>query len=379
MRVVIATGIYPPDIGGPAFYAKHTAALLKEQGHDAVVVTYADAGASGYDGAVWVERVRRSLPTGVRHLVYWWQLMRHTRMQTDCIFALDNFSAAIPAALARVFRRVKLVCRLGGDFLWEKIIEENRTQLSYGRFYAEYDRTGKDRLIHGLSQWALRRADWIVYSTMLQSDIFCDQLGFRRDRSCVIANPIDTRVETSARNEHPWESQEILYAGRLVGFKNLSILIQAFEKIAVDFPNACLHIAGTGPQEAILREQIAKSPLSSRMQLSPGFKKEEALAVLSRARMFVLPSFTDISPNVILDCLRVGTPILVTKETGFYSQLKDRVYMIDAYSVDDIAEKIRLLMDDAALREYQQQLGAVHIQQDWDTFMSQLLSVITRL
>ncbi|MGH7855709.1 MAG: glycosyltransferase, partial [Candidatus Binatia bacterium] len=62
MRVLITTGIFPPDIGGPATYVPKIAGALQEAGHQVSVVTLGDA--SGSDGATYTFEVRR-VPRGL--------------------------------------------------------------------------------------------------------------------------------------------------------------------------------------------------------------------------------------------------------------------------------------------------------------------------
>ncbi len=40
MKIVLATGIYPPDIGGPATYSSALAEQLHAKGHDVTVIAY---------------------------------------------------------------------------------------------------------------------------------------------------------------------------------------------------------------------------------------------------------------------------------------------------------------------------------------------------
>ena len=65
MRVLIVSGIWPPDVGGPASHAPEVAAFLRERGHEVEVVTTADAQPAVE--AYPVHWVRRSLPPGARH------------------------------------------------------------------------------------------------------------------------------------------------------------------------------------------------------------------------------------------------------------------------------------------------------------------------
>src|SRR5439155_9497102 len=65
VKVLIVSGIWPPDVGGPASHAPEVAAFLRRRGHDVEVVTTADTAPAHEEYPVrWV---RRSLPPGARH------------------------------------------------------------------------------------------------------------------------------------------------------------------------------------------------------------------------------------------------------------------------------------------------------------------------
>ena len=89
MRFLIATGIYPPEIGGPAYYAKSLAEALRAKGHTVDIGTF---------GAL------KELPTGLRHFLLFLQMIP-AASQCDAVIALDTFSAALPAFFA-----AKLFC-----------------------------------------------------------------------------------------------------------------------------------------------------------------------------------------------------------------------------------------------------------------------------
>src|SRR5436309_1990560 len=66
VRVLIVSGIWPPDVGGPASHAPDVAEFLRGRGHDVEVVTTADSAPAPEEYPVrWVSR---SLPVGVRHV-----------------------------------------------------------------------------------------------------------------------------------------------------------------------------------------------------------------------------------------------------------------------------------------------------------------------
>ena len=65
MRVLIVSGIWPPDVGGPASHAPEAAAFLRRRGHDVEVVTTAARAPEPEPYPVhWISR---RLPAGARH------------------------------------------------------------------------------------------------------------------------------------------------------------------------------------------------------------------------------------------------------------------------------------------------------------------------
>lgn len=104
MKVFIATGVYPPESGGPATYTKLLEERLPVQGVEAVVLPF---------------RVVRHLPKLVRHVAYFFKCLRMAR-GADIVYALDTVSVGLPAALAALVLRKKFMVRVPGDYAWEQ-------------------------------------------------------------------------------------------------------------------------------------------------------------------------------------------------------------------------------------------------------------------
>src|SRR3989338_7421665 len=90
MKILIAAGIYPPDIGGPATYAKYLAQELTGRGHQVEVLVYT--------------RAAKRLPKGISHFVYFLKVLKLAR-QCDVILVTDPISSGFPAHLASFFAR----------------------------------------------------------------------------------------------------------------------------------------------------------------------------------------------------------------------------------------------------------------------------------
>ena len=150
MKILISTGIYPPDIGGPAQYARNLYETQKKQGHDVKVAAY---------------RWERAFPTFFRHFLFFLKIFRKG-WDADLILVLDTWSAAVPTMYACKLMRKKYIIRTGGDFLWESYVERTGDLVLFKDFYSTSlnKLSRKEKIIYKLGGNALRDASFIIYS-----------------------------------------------------------------------------------------------------------------------------------------------------------------------------------------------------------------------
>jgi glycosyltransferase involved in cell wall biosynthesis len=143
--------------------------------------------------------------------------------------------------------------------------------------------------------------------------------GIPRERFAVIANPTVT-PELAARSrepvDHPWmgsglgqerDRPVIVAVGRLKGQKDFPTLLRAFA--ALKRP-ARLIILGEGPDREALERLRSELGLTDSVDL-PGFT-DNPYAWMRAADLFVLSSRYEGSPNVLVEAMAVGTPVVAT-------------------------------------------------------------------
>lgn len=304
MKIVLATGIYPPDIGGPATYVAGLEKELRARGDEVRVVTY--GAGSGKRVAVCGDVIRVSKLGGpiVRWLRYAKALKKHAR-DADAIVAFSSVSVGIPLILSGI-RKPEKVLRLGGDFFWERYTDGGGT-LGLRDWYVS--KSGFWRLLNTLVMVRILRSfDRLVYSTEFQRAIHLHAFKkFPPSTTEQNARPAGMQV---AHMKH--EPFRLLFLGRFVRFKNISSLIAAMG----DLPQAVLTVAGEGPLNYELKELTRKLKLESRVHFRPSVWGEEKRKLFDEHDLLVLPSLTEISPNVALEARSVCLPVLLTEETG---------------------------------------------------------------
>lgn len=106
MKITIATGIYPPSIGGPATYSKLLFDNLPKQGIDVSVLSY--------------DQVRH-LPKGLSHLTFFLKLFSVAK-RSKIVFAQDPVSVGLPTLIFCKLTGKKFFIRIAGDYAWEQSV-----------------------------------------------------------------------------------------------------------------------------------------------------------------------------------------------------------------------------------------------------------------
>lgn len=158
------------------------------------------------------------------------------------------------------------------------------------------------------------RADLIIApSRRIADDIGAAAPG-AASRIAVCANPVDVdalRAAAANPTRVPGAGLRLVAAGRLSEQKGFDLLLPLLARLPED---TCLTIYGEGPDRAHLEGLAAQLGLSSRVAF-PGFTRDLASA-LAGADAFVLPSRWEGLPNVVLEALALGVPVVASPEAG---------------------------------------------------------------
>lgn len=133
-------------------------------------------------------------------------------------------------------------------------------------------------------------------------------------RLAVIPNPVDEdglRHKAARARRAPGAGLRLVAAGRLTHQKGFDRLIEVMARLDA---SAHLTILGAGPDRAALAAQIAARGLADRIDLA-GFSAELP-AWIAGADAFLLPSRWEGLPNVVLESLALGTPVIASAEAA---------------------------------------------------------------
>lgn len=373
-NILIATPIFLPSIGGPAVYAENLARHLVKRGWDVAVLSYGRQTSWLRECPFRVHFASLRLPLGLRHMIYFLKAMK-LAARSKAVLIFDPFAVGVPAAAACRFLTKPILVRVEGDYLWETYVGRTRDDITLLSFYQKLPSLRlslKEKVIYRFLRLVFSWADCLVFSSRWREEIF--NLGYA-------AAP-----GTRTLIDPPWPAVEggrevrekiLLFAGRFVKVKNLIRLIYAFLDAAER--GWRLELVGSGPDEKKIRRTIGEAGVAARVIVSPPLSHAEMVVKISSAYALLLPSLSDVSPNVILECIRTATPFLLTKETSFYDALKDVGLFVDPLDDKDIREKLRRLFNPEDYAAFRSRLISFRRLNSWDDIAGRWSGLVTKM
>jgi len=166
-----------------------------------------------------------------------------------------------------------------------------------------------------------RLADHHLCNSRALKDRLTERYGVPEAMVSVILNGIDTGHFTPHDGEPDRGSPEVLCVARMVPDKDHETLIEAFDRLLVRVPTARLHLVGEGPlRRSILETAKNRLPAQS-FQWQPGSRDLRPL--YRRASLFALSSIQEGLPNVVLEAMACGLPVVATDVGGLGEVVAD--------------------------------------------------------
>lgn len=344
MKFLLCTGIYPPEIGGPATVMGELVRELRAHGHEARVVTFGTA--ADQEG---VTRIARGSSFVVRTLMAARAIRRALTAET-VVVGTDVSSIGLPVRLALIGRKNRFVLRLGGEWMWEDAVNRGE-RVTLKEFWSSGRNLGVKKLI---PSWILRRATKIAVTSDILRAPLAVLAPSMHDRIVTTPNiPIKTSCVPAPHP--PYGGLRVLYAGRFAPVKNVPFFARALKNAVERGAAISMVFVGDGREQNECEKILEGVPHVRFL----GVKAPNDINnLLSEADLYVLPSLSDVCPNGALEALGCGVPCLITREHGLLDGVgglceldpKDERAWVDALirfsndrsALEELRKKIRL-------------------------------------
>jgi len=292
VKIVLATGIYPPDIGGPATYVERLAKELNQP-----VISYS--------------RKLKKYPKGLKHFLYFLGLLWLAR-SSDVIYAQNVTSAGLPALLAAKLLKKKFVLKVVGDAAWEQ----------------------RKNYLKGIQSYVAKGADQIIVPSQYVKKMVASW-GALENKIHVVYNAVENGSRLAISKEDAKEKigikgDIILSVGRPVPWKGFDDLRAIMPDLLKENPNFRLVIVGE--DKMVPHDQM------------PYYFKA--------ADIFVLNSGYEGLSHVILEAMQLGVPVVASNMGGNPELIENGVngFLVEYKNQNQIKEAILKIWRDRELQ-----------------------------
>lgn len=344
MKVLIVSGIWPPDVGGPASHAPEVARFLVARGHDVEVVITA-SGAPPTE-AYPIHFTSRRIPVGLRHLHSLVLITRHAR-RADAVYSTGMFGrSGIGSAIARR----PVVIKLTGDPAFERLRARGAVDGDVDEFQSAPGGL-TSRGLRALRDAVMRRAAHVFTPSSYLRDLVVSW-GVDPSHVSVMPNPAPDARPRGSRDElrerFGLEGNTLVFAGRLTAQKSLPTLLEALAQV----DDVSLVLAGDGDERATVVSEISRLGLGGRARLLGSLPRESIIDLFGAADATALSSSWENFPHAVIESLAVGTPVISTRAGGVAEVVVDghNGLLVPVGDADALASAIRRFFGDEQLR-----------------------------
>ena len=271
------------------------------------------------------------------------QVVFRLRRQVDVIICFMGVYYQLPILVARLLNKKVLGASWG--------IYSFKARLNYGSIFAAII----DCLARLTFSWC--------HGVLVDSLLYVNHRSLAPFRSKVYAGALflensgHFQVQTTVQ-----EREDIVgFIGRLVVEKGVHEFLQAIPLVLEQRPDLQFLIIGTGRLDESLSQVLERQPWAGRVTRLKWVDHERMPDYLNRLKLLVVPSLEEGLPNLILEAMGCGTPVLATGVGGIPDLIKDGEtgFLLKDNSPDTIAEAILHAVKDSRLESVAQQARAL--------------------
>ena len=309
MKILLISGIYPPDDGGPAKFVPQFANYLISQGHKVKVITLTDSKRSKNEFPYPVRFINRSLTRPFR-MILTTKYIFLSSIRSDLIFANGLYEEI---GVAVRFSRTPTLGKIVGDPVWERVRNSGKTSLTIESFNTEAPVGIQRRLL----KFALNGFKEIITPSQQLAD-FVKKWGI-----CKPVSMIPNGVQILGMSNQSKEF-DLVTVSRLVPWKNVDLLIRIAAK-----KNLKLCVIGDGPENLKLRSLATE--LNAQITFTGALAQEKVSQQVAKAKYFALLSTYEGMSFALLEALGAGIPAIVSNAAGNVAVIKNGVngYVVD--------------------------------------------------
>ncbi len=335
-RILIATGIFPPDIGGPATYSALLEKELTTRGFTVNIASFSSV---------------RKWPRLIRHSIFFLRVIKRA-CSADTVFAQDPVSVGFPAYCAARLCRRRFVLKVVGDYAWEQYALAHPHNFPTIEDFQHLSLGGITLLRRTIERFVARHADAVVVPSMFLKKIILSW-GVSAERVHVIYNAanLPDRENHDPLLSIPEGEPLLMSAGREVPWKGFDQIIDSLTLLEKKFPRVKLLLIGDGPDRRRLQEKVREHKVEHLVVFLGNLERETLFRYLSSADIFILNTLYEGFPHQILEVMHLGVPIITTDVGGIRELVDERsVCFVKPKNTEALVKAVISVLGESSMR-----------------------------
>lgn len=370
MKILLATGIFYPDVGGPAIHVRKIAERLSTEGYEPVVLAYGD----DFDNKEFgfeVIRISRSHNKIFQWFIYMWQATL-IAFKSKLVYAFDPTAAGVPARIAAYIAHKPFLIRIGGDPIWEREAEMGRRVMPITTYYETGLYKQDKPILYRIIKWLVNSVDVVIFYNQFWKDFYNKYYGLPFENIKIVKNPIFRKEQASLELG---EDPQIIFAGRFVTYKNLERVMKAFNQVRIKTGKGRLLLIGKGPEYNSLLEIKNSLESSGHIDFLESLPQEKLFEEVRRSAFSLGPALSEFNPNFILESLSLGKPVILSKGHGLSIELPEE-FLFDPLDENELVVKMEHLLNPQNYKKAVETVSKLDMNQTWEKVTDFHLSLV---
>jgi len=345
--------IFPPKIGGPATQSFNLCKALVEKGETPIVVTYGDAFTLSQEHGFKVYTFRLKYTyTPLDKALRWvffppYIIFLFVKERIQILHCHSVSALSFVAALIGKIMGIPSIVKFAGDWVWETLSTHKLQKAE--DFNEMYKISLIARLMTKVEKVGLGLFDkiWVVSEFRRQN--IKDLLG--TDKKVFLINNCLLLDGGGARTWKDGDQTVMISANRFIPHKRVSFIVELF---ALSMKEGMLVLIGGGAQKEVdeVKEAIKKSGVDNRVELKGILSSKEVYSEFSKASFYISTSLEEGLPNVFIEAMHYGLPIITSDVGGSKEMVLDGKtgFVVDKDDKSGFIDRIHRLNTDLELR-----------------------------
>ena len=331
MNILITTGIFPPDVGGPAKFVPLVSEKLSEQ-NNVKIITLADNIFAKESLGMDVKRIKRNQNKILRVLKTIKAILKYG-FKSDVIFVNGLWMEVL---LSNLILRKKTIRKIVGDPVWEKYYTQYKINDGFDEFQTKKYQLSI-QLFKKIRNISFNTAETIIVpSEHLKS--FVKNCGYKGN-----IQKINNGTQISKYFSKNYDENNFLIVSRLVRHKNIDLILKSFKNLKNEHNiNFTLRIVGQGPELKKLQKLINDLDLKKNVELLGPKFDDDLKEIYKISNYFIQISSYEGMPHSILEALNYQLIVIASKFGGNFELIGNNTYgyLTENFEINEISKVI---------------------------------------